>query len=186
MPHSAIDPGLVLRAKTAFAICVAGEIFKQAALRETAEMNALNKKIDAGKVTADEVEKHLKTEMDKKALRVKIAADALDKTKPDARIFERYHSKPAGQTDAEFLLANLNSVELLDPAKWPPRKVEPADWKEHRHVMRGLEAYLQKAHTAKALSRAEQADVTEALRFIAPQVSKLEDAAIRQLLSLSR
>jgi hypothetical protein len=143
------------RVKIALAICVAGQIFDEAAKRPASEA---------------------------KALRVKIAADALDKTRPDPYIMARHHTKPPEQSDAQFLLQYLDEISLVDPADWPRRKVSPQQWGEYTRAMRGLETFLKKAYTGAKLSTAEQADVLGTLRFVAPQVQYIQDEVVKSLL----
>lgn len=147
-----VDAALANRIKAAFAVCAAGTIFEQAASRPNNEA---------------------------KVLRIRIAADALDKTAPDARIFDRYQAKPEGQTDAEFLLANIDSVTALPPVQWPERKVKPRDWNEYTRLMRGLEVFLQKAFTGVSFTKAEQNDVEGALKFIQGYVARMEEGPVR-------
>lgn len=146
----------IRRVKITFAICVAEEIYQRAAKLPMSE---------------------------KKARHIRLAADALDKTSPDPRIFDQYGAKPGDLSDAGFLLANLEAIDLIEPAKWPQRKVLQQDWKEYRRIMNGLEAYLSKAFIKKTLSNADQADIAETLRFIAPQVTKLDDELVKKVLS---
>jgi hypothetical protein len=141
------------RVKAALAICVAGEIFAQTSRRPDSAA---------------------------KELRVRIAADALDKTKPNPYIFERYGSKAPGQTDAQFLLENLDEIVVLQ--YWPPRKVAPHEWGEYSRAMRGMEIFLKKAYSGEVFSRAERADVAGTLCFIAPQVKYLKDSVVTDLL----
>ena len=156
MQNSPEAAAFIRRVKVTFAICVAEEIYQRAAKLPMSE---------------------------KKARHIRLAADALDKTSPDPAIFNNYGAKPGDMSDACFLLANLGSIELLDPAKWPQRKVPQQEWKEYRRIMNGLEAYLSKAFIKKAISNADHADIGETLRFIAPQVAKLDDELVKKVLS---
>jgi hypothetical protein len=144
------------RVKAALAICVAGEIFVQTSKRPDSEA---------------------------KLLRTRIAADALDKTRPDPCIFDRYHSKPEGQTDAQFLLANLADITALDSEDWPARKVSPHQWGEYTRAMRGLEVFMKKAYSGASFSKAERADVVGVLGFVAVQVEFVKDEAVKRLLT---
>lgn len=149
VPH--LDGVVIVRCvKAALAICVAGEIFAQTTSRPDSPA---------------------------KALRVRIAADSLDKTRPDPYIFERYSAKSPGQTDAQFLLENLGQIEVLDPANWPMRKVAPGEWGEYTRVMRGLEIFLKKAYSGARFSKAEQGDVAGVLRFIEPHIQYVDEKA---------
>lgn len=143
--------------KAALAICVAGAIAEQIAKRPDNEA---------------------------KLLRIRIASDALDKTMPTNTVMNRYESKPAGQTDAQFLLANLEFVHMLEPDCWPERKVQPREWGEYTRVMRGMEAFLRKAFTDENLTKEDATDIGITLKFIEGHLPYIPFPEVRALLKL--
>jgi hypothetical protein len=151
------DAAVADRVKVALAICVGGEIFSQVMKRPNTAA---------------------------KALRVKMAADALDKTLPDALILQMHEDKPADKADSEFLLENVDHIMLLGPERWPARKVQPHNWGEYTKVMRGMETFLKKAFSDYVFTKSERADIEGVLRFIAPQVMQLKDGAVKNLLQI--
>lgn len=108
----------------------------------------------------------------------KMAADAIDRTRPHPVLTVAYRDKPADQPDAEFLASNLQFLEPVVPQEWPQRKVRVTEWGEFTRVMRGLdELFGAKPNNPKEVARNRQALAT----FVATHAGLL-DAADRDML----
>lgn len=110
----------------------------------------------------------------------KMAADVIDRTRPHPVLTMAYRDKPAEQSDAAFLAANLKFLEPVAPQEWPQRKVRPGEWGEFTRVVRGLEEFLgAKPASAKEVARNRQA-LTE---FVKRHAGVLAEADRALLLS---
>lgn len=99
-------------------------------------------------------------------LRVRLAADAIDRTAPFPMFYNLYQAKPAGQPDAFFLMAHLEYLNLMDPREWPKQKVRKNDHGEYTRVMRGLDAFIIKGFTDTPYTDLEAGDVAALLTRI--------------------
>lgn len=140
------------RVKVAAAICVAARIFAETMKRPPSP---------------------------NKLLRTELVGDVMDKTAPRGYIAQRYPSKPDEQSDADFLLHNLDEVDVVDPSAWRARRVQPQDWAEYTRVIRGLETFLKKAFTDAKLSKLEATDVQGMLSFITAGLLNIPDLQVR-------
>jgi hypothetical protein len=114
-----------------------------------------------------------------KLLRSQLAGDVMDKSMPSGRIAVLYPAKPDDQSDAEFLLSNLDEVGVVPPESWLPRRVPVKDWAEYTRAIRGLETFLQKAFTVAKLNKLESADVQGMLNFISPGLTQIPELTVR-------
>lgn len=101
-------------------------------------------------------------------IRVRLAADAIDRTVPFPMFYTLYQAKPAGQPDAFFLMEHLEFLNLLDPREWPKQKVRKTDHGEYTRVMRGLDTFLIKGFTETPYTDQEAEDVAALLKRIQP------------------
>ena len=99
-------------------------------------------------------------------LRVRIAADAIDRTAPFPMFYNIYQNRPAGEADPFFLMRHLEYLNLLDPRHWPKQKVRIMDRGEYTRVMQGLDAFLIKGFTDTPYTEQEKKDVAVLLTRI--------------------
>jgi hypothetical protein len=98
--------------------------------------------------------------------RVRIAADAIDRTVPFPMFYEALAAKPAGEPEAFFLMRHLDYLNLLHPSQWPKQKVRTIERGEYTRVMTGLDAFLAKGFTDEPYTPAEKVDVAVLLTRI--------------------
>lgn len=98
---------------------------------------------------------------------VRMAADAIDHTRPDPQVIQAYHYKPAEMGDARFLAQHLALIEPLQPDQWPARKIRARDWGEFTRVMQGLDEALGLVAPPKEAPRNREALAAFVLEHIA-------------------
>jgi hypothetical protein len=99
-------------------------------------------------------------------IRVRIAADAIDRTAPFPMFYELYAQKPADEADPFFLMRHLDYLNMLDARHWPKQKVRAQDRGEYTRVVRGLDAFLIKGFTDTPYTAQEKGDVAALLTRI--------------------
>lgn len=124
---------------------------------------------------------------------LRMAADVIDHTVPDAIVLQQYHYKAPETSDARFLAMNRALIAPLAPENWPPRKVRAREWGEFTRVMQGLDEALGQRPASAAegvrnrtaledfarrhLTVLEPADRVELLTWLAPATAQQRTAS---------
>ena len=100
--------------------------------------------------------------------RMRMAADAVDRTYPEPDIALAYRTKNPGEPDALFLLRHMDKLHPMPKAEWPKYKIKPREWGIFTRVMRGLETFVEADEPPVVARGPKHADIEAVLKFVAP------------------
>ena len=103
-----------------------------------------------------------------KYARMRMAADAIDRTYPEPDIVMAFRNKPAAEPDALFLLRHMDKLHPMPKAEWPAYKIKPREWGIYTRVLRGLELFVGSIEVPEASKGTARADLGAMLRFVSP------------------
>lgn len=121
-----------------------------------------------------------------KLKRLRIAADALDRTMPLPAFAQLYQGKPATEPDALFLLKHLSYLCLQTPTAWPSYKVKSHEWGEYTRVVKGLDAFLRADLNTFSFDKETRLNVKALLTFITKAHVYLPDDTANTLKALDQ
>jgi hypothetical protein len=149
------------RCKVALAIGVAAVLYAEAAKTKTSE----------GKYA-----------------RMRMAADAIDRTYPEPDIVMAFRTKPAAEPDALFLLRHMDKLHPMPKAEWPTYKIKPREWGIYTRILRGLELFVGSSEVPVVTKGSACADLVAMLKFASPLMQdfpvELRDALMAYAVSL--